>query len=147
VKVDNTRFINRSLRNLRRKQKSLSRKKKGSNRYAKAKVHKKVKNARNDFQHKLSFNLAKENQRVSIEDLNISGMVKKPCLARHIQDLEWNDFTTKLKYKLDDRGHHLIKNDRFYASSKTCNGCGFKIDKLPLNIREWKLPVMRSNPR
>jgi len=145
IKVDNPRFMNKALRNLRRKQKSLSRKKKGSNRYAKAKLlvakaHKKVKNARNDFQHKLSFKLAKDNQLVSIEDLNVAGMVKNHKLARHIQDLGWSDFTTKLKYKLDDRGHHLVKNDRFYASSKTCNCCGYKIEKLPLSIREWVCP-------
>jgi len=141
-KVDNPRFVNKQRRNLARKQKNLSRKKKGSKRYVKAKLrvaksHKHVKNARNDFQHKWSFKLANENQAVSIEDLNISGMSKNHRLSRHILDVGWHDFTTKLKYKLEDRGHHLVKNDRFYASSKKCHSCGHKIDKLPLNIRRW----------
>ena len=105
-----------------------------------AKSHQHVKNARNDFQHKLSFKLANENQAVSIEDLNISGMSKNRRLARHIVDLGWHNFTTKLHYKLADRGHHLVKNNRFYASSKTCHCCGHKIDQLPLNIRRWTCP-------
>jgi len=145
-KVDNPRFVNKQQRNLARKQKNLSRKKKGSQRYAKAKLrvaksHKQVKNARNDFQHKLSFKLANENQAVSIEDLNISGMSKNRRLARHILDVGWHDFTVKLKYKLADRGHHLVKNDRFFASSKICHCCGHKVDKLPLNIRKWDCTV------
>ena len=145
-KVDNPRFVNQQQRNLKRKQKNLSRKKKGSQRYAKAKLrvaqsHKQVKNARNDFQHKLSFKLANENQAVSIEELNISGMSKNHRLARHILDVGWYDFTTKLNYKLADRGHHLVKNDRFFASSKTCHCCGHKVDKLPLNIRKWDCTV------
>ena len=148
-KVDNPRFVNQQQRNLKRKQKNLSRKKKGSQRYAKAKLrvaqsHKQVKNARNDFQHKLSFKLANENQAVSIEELNISGMSKNHRLARHILDVGWYDFTTKLNYKLADRGHHLVKNDRFLfglTPSKTCHCCGHKVDKLPLNIRKWDCTV------
>ena len=147
-KVDNPRFVNKQQRTLRRKQKNLSRKKKTSKRYAKAKLqvaksHQHVKNARNDFQHKLSFKLANENQAVSIEELNISGMSKNHRLARHILDVGWYDFTTKLNYKLADRGHHLVKNDRFFffASSKTCHCYGHKVDKLPLNIRKWDCTV------
>jgi len=66
---------------------------------------------------------------------------KNSRLARHILDIGWHDFTTKLNYKLADRGHHLVKNDRFYASSKTCHCCGHKVDKLPLNIRKWDCTV------
>jgi len=144
-KTENPRFVKNQLKNLKRKQQSLSRKKKGSNNYVKAKrlvakSHKNTKNARNDFQHKLSFKLANENQVVSIEDLNISGMSKNHKLARHILDLGWSDFVSKLQYKLDDRGGHLIKIDRFFPSSKTCSCCGHKMDKLPLNIRNWVCP-------
>jgi putative transposase len=75
-----------------------------------------------------------------MEDLNISGMSKNHKLAQHILDVGWHDFTTQLKYKLADRGHHLVKNDRFYASSKTCHCCGHKVDQLPLSIRKWHCP-------
>ncbi|MEW8481870.1 MAG: transposase [Candidatus Thiodiazotropha endolucinida] len=111
-KVANPRFVNRQLKNLRRKQKKLSRKQKGSANYAKAKrlvakSHKKVKDARNDFQHKLSFDLANKNHVVSIEDLSLRNMSKNRKLARHLLDLGWHSFTTKLQYKQEDRGHHL----------------------------------------
>ena len=141
-KVANLRFLKRGLKNLKRKQQSLSRKKKGSNSSAKAKllvakVHKRVADARNDFQHKLSHTLANENQVVCVEDLNIKGMTANRKLARHIQDLGWNSFTTKLGYKLADRAGTLVKIGRFYPSSKTCSFCGHKLEALPLNIRSW----------
>lgn len=141
-KVANLRFLKRSLRNLKRKQQSLARKKKGSKRREKAKllvakVHKQVANARNDFHHKLSFTLANENQVVCVEDLNIRGMTKNRKLARHIQDIGWHGFTTKLKYKLVDRGGTLVKIDRMFPSSKTCSFCGFKREVLPLSVRQW----------
>ena len=124
------------------KQQPLSGKKKGSANHKKskilvAKLHKKVKNARNDFQHKLSFDLANKNHVVSIEDINMRGLSKNHKLARHLLDLGWFDFTKKLQYKQDDRGHYLSKIDRFYASSKTCCVCHYKVDSLPLGVREW----------
>jgi len=144
-KVSNPRFFNKQLKNLRYKQKQLSRKTQGSVRYAKAallvaKSHQKVKNARNDFQHKLSFNLANNNHVVSIEDINMRGLSKNRKLARHLLDLGWHDFTLKLKYKQEDRGHYLVKIGRFFASSKTCHCCGNKLSELPLGIREWHCP-------
>ena len=142
-KIPNPRFLNKQLINLKRKQQSLSRKKKGSRGRAKArllvaKAHEKVAFARNDFQHKLSKIIADENQAVMIEDLNIKGMTKNRKLARHIQDLGWHGFTTKLDYKLREQGKHLVKIDRFYPSSKTCSCCGEKQETMPLNIRQWQ---------
>ena len=149
-KVANLRFLKRGLKNLKRKQQSLSRKQKGSNGRAKAKllvakVHERVSNARNDFQHKLSFTLANENQVVCVEDLNIKGMTKNRKLAMHIQDLGWNSFTVKLGYKLADRAGTLVKIGRFYPSSKTCSCCGHKLEALPLNVRSWDCPSCGSS--
>ncbi|MBO0613987.1 zinc ribbon domain-containing protein [Thiothrix fructosivorans] len=41
--------------------------------------------------------------------------------------------------------HH--RQDRFFASSKTCSapGCGHKVDKLPLSVREWACPTCGRN--
>lgn len=33
-----------------------------------------------------------------------------------------------------------LKIDRFFPSSKTCSSCGYVVDELPLNIREWDCP-------
>jgi putative transposase len=142
-KIPNPRFLNKQLANLKRKQQALSRAKKGSKGRAKArllvaKAHEKVAFARNDFLHKQSKIIADENQAVMIEDLNIKGMTKNRKLARHIQDLGWHSFTTKLDYKLKEQGKHLVRIDRYYPSSKTCSCCGQKTETMPLNIRQWQ---------
>ena len=142
-KIPNPRFFNKQLSNLKRKQQGLSRTKKGSKGRAKArllvaKAYEKVAFSRNDFQHKLSRIITDENQAVMIEDLNIKGMTKNRKLARHIQDLGWHDFTSKLYYKLNEQGKHLVKIDRWYPRSKTCSCCGAKQKIMPLNIREWQ---------
>jgi putative transposase len=45
--------------------------------------------------------------------------------------------TTKLKYKLDKKGGHLVKIERFYPSSKTCSCCGKVNELLKLSDRHW----------
>ena len=141
-KQPNPRFLNKQLKNLKRKQQALSRTKKGSIGRARArllvaKAHEKVRQARHDYQHKLSKFIVDKNQAVMIEDLNVAGMTKNRKLARHIQDLGWHSFSTKLDYKLKDLGGHLVKIDRWYPSSKTCSSCGVKQEEMPLKIREW----------
>ena len=64
--------------------KSLSKKTFGSKRYEKArlrvaKFHAKLKDTRDDFLHKLSTEIIRENQTIVLEDLNVSGIVKKRC--------------------------------------------------------------------
>lgn len=141
-KIKNKKFLDKKLKNLKQKQKKLSRTAKGSARRSKArnllaKVHKKVKNARDDFHHKVSLKLAVENQAVSIEDLSISKMVKTKYLARYLSDIGWNSFVEKLKYKLEDRGCTLIKIGKFFPSTKTCSKCNFVQEGITLSTRIW----------
>jgi putative transposase len=144
-KTANPRFVKRAEKNLRRKQRQLSRKAKGSVNRAKArllvaKCHEKVANARSDFQHKLSRTLARENQAVIVETLKSANMMKNRKLAKHIADASWHSFVVKLEYKLKEQGKHLVKLDQWYASSKTCNCCGHKMDEMPLSVRQWDCP-------
>ncbi len=67
-------------------------------------------------------------------------MVKNRSLARSISDAGWGKLVRQLEYKSEWYGRELIKIDRFFPSSKRCGSCGFVIDKLPLNIREWECP-------
>ena len=53
-------------------------------------------------------------------------------------------FVAMLAYKCDWYGKTLVKVDRFFPSSKTCSSCGFKIDKMPLDVREWICPSCGS---
>jgi putative transposase len=127
----NPKFIKRASANLTRKQKKLSRKTKGSKRRKKAgllvaKAHEKVVGSRSNFQHVWSKQLVDENQAIIVEDLNIKGMVKNRKLSKAISDASWHSLLTKLEYKSAWQGKHLVKIDRFYASTKTCNSCGQK---------------------
>lgn len=144
-KEANPRLIKRAENNLRRKQRQLSRKTKGSANRAKArllvaKCHEKTANARADFQHKLSRTLVDENQAVIVETLKSANMMKNRRLAKHIADASWHGFVTKLEYKAKEQGKHLVKLDQWFASSKTCHCCGYKMEKMPLSVRKWDCP-------
>lgn len=125
--------------------KSLHRKKlSGSNRERSrkllAKLHVKIANIRLNHLHKISKNIINENQVVCLETLNVSGMIRNHCLAKSIADVSMAELVRQIEYKALWYGRTVIKIDRWFPSSKTCSGCGFVIDKLPLNIREWICP-------
>lgn len=139
---ENQKYLINSLKKLRVAQRSLSRKSKGSNRRKKqklivAKIHEKIANQRKDYLHKLSTRLVKEYDLISVEDLNIKGMVKNGRLAKYISDAGWSLFFDMLKYKCELSGKHFIKIDRWFPSSKTCSCCGHKKTDLTLKIRKW----------
>ena len=43
----------------------------------------------------------------------------------------------QLEYKAALRGGVVIVADRWFASSKTCSGCGLRLNRLPLAVRTW----------
>lgn len=144
-KTPNPRFLKQAHNNLRRKQKALSRAQKGSANRAKArllvaKAHERVVNARNDFQHKLSRQIVDDNQAVIVETLQVKNMMKNRKLSRHIADVAWHSLIVKLDYKAKEQGKHLVKIDQWYASSKTCHACQYKLGALPLSVRSWSCP-------
>lgn len=90
TEIDNFKYYEQSQKKLRIVQRSVSRKKKGSNRRRKAvlklkKIHQKIKNQRNDFQHKVSTWLVKEFDLIAIEKLNILGM-SRGILSKQVHD-------------------------------------------------------------
>lgn len=129
--------------------KRLSKKAKGSNkskvRLKLAKKYEKIENKKQDFQHKLSDKLCKENKLIAIEDLNIKGMVKNHYLAKSISNQSWYSFITKLEYKSKRYGGKIEKTNRFYPSSKTCSKCGYINEDLGLKDRQWNCPNCRSS--
>jgi len=126
-------------------QRKVSRKVKGSNNYKKAKLklarlHEKITNQRNDFQHKLSIKLVRENQAIALETLKVCNMVKNHCLAQAISDAGWSSFVTKLEYKAEWAGKTILRIGQFAPSSKLCNVCGHHYSNLTLAVREWTCP-------
>ena len=138
----NMRFLEKSLRKLKISQRRLNKKQKGSKNREKArlkvnKIHKKIKNQRNDYQHKISRELADKHNTICLETLNVKNMVKNKKLAKVISDVSWSSFITKLEYKIAENQGCIVKIDRFYPSSKTCSNCGNVKDKLLLSERTY----------
>jgi putative transposase len=151
-KIANPKTFKAKKRKLRKAQKALSRKKKGSNNRHKArlkvaKVHAEISDARNDFLHKLTTQLVRENQVIAVEDLAVKNMVKNHKLSLAISDASWGELVRQLEYKCDWYGKELVKVNRFYPSSKTCNSCGWINQGLKLSEREWTCKCGKSHDR
>ena len=72
-----------------------------------------------------------------VEDLHVAGMVKNHRLARHVQDAGFAEIRRHLTYKTTWHGGTLLVADRWFASSKTCSGCGAVKAKLALSERQY----------
>jgi putative transposase len=144
-RIANPRCLERKARNLARYQRRLARCKKGSANRAKAKAkvaraHRKARNARQDFLHRASTRLVRQNDMIVVEDLAVKNMVRNRRLARAISDCGWAEFRRQLEYKCRRYGRQLIVIDRWYPSSKTCSACGHLLAELSLGTRHWVCP-------
>jgi len=127
-------------------QRIASRRKKGSNRRRKAalkvaKLHERVRNVRDDFLHKLSTRLVRENQAVCMENLGVRGMMGNRRLSKSIGDSGWAEFRRQVAYKCERHGRHFIEIGRFEPSSMMCGGCGAVNRSLGLSDRTWACPA------
>jgi len=74
---------------------------------------------------------------ITIEDLNVSGMMKNRHLSRAVVKQKFYEFRKKLENKCRQNGIELRVVDRFYPSSKLCHGCGRKKSDLKLSDRRY----------
>lgn len=102
-------------------------------------VHCRLKNQREDFLKQWSSKLARENQVIVLEDLNVKGMMKNSKLAKRIQTLGWGMFRRALQHQCDQWGRFLVVVDRFFPSSKLCHDCGYKFTRLN-SQKQWTCP-------
>ena len=150
--------INRSARlkklekQLIREQRSLSRKyenlKKGEStqktniqkqRLKVQKLHYRIDNIRTDYINKTIAEIVKiKPSYITIEDLNVSGMMKNRHLSKAVASQKFYEFKIKLKAKCEDNGIELRVVDRFYPSSKLCHCCGRIKKDLKLSDRIYK---------
>jgi putative transposase len=79
-----------------------------------------------------------------LEDLNIKGMIRNHRLSKHISDVSWGKFIELLTYKTEWNDKKIVKIDRFFPSSKTCNCCGYINQSLKLDMREWTCPSCKT---
>ena len=155
--VDNPKYANKMRNKLAKEQRSLSRKyeaaKKDGRKLEKsinyqkqrmkvAKLHKRISNQREDFQHKLSTEIIKSHDYIFAEDIKPSNLNKNRKLSRAIADAGWSQFLTMLEYKAIQHDKIFIKvNPR--NTTQTCSNCGHimsGLDKIKLGVEEWSCP-------
>ena len=151
--IENPKHYRRAEKKLAKAQQALSRKKRGSKRRKKAvqrvaKLHRKVRNQRNDYLHQWSHRLVNTYEVIVFEDIapaNLSKRVKpkqdeegnylpngasaKSGLNKSILDTGWSTFIAFCEYKAANAGTvQVVKVDPKYTS-QVCSGCGTVVKK------------------
>jgi len=137
--VSNQRYLNGSASRIELLQRHLSHKRKGSRNREKgrimlAKSWRKVRRQRDDFAHKLSDNLTKNNKLIVFEGLQIKNMVGNHRLASAIMDASWGKLRSLTASKAEWRGGRVILVNPNGTSQK-CSGCG---EVVPKELSERK---------
>ena len=100
------------------------------------KLYQRLDNIRTDYINKIISNLVKTKPKwITIEDLNVSGMMKNRHLSKAIAQQKFFEFRMKLLVKCKEYGIELRLANRFYPSSKTCHNCGNIKSDLKLSNR------------
>ncbi|HEE9844798.1 TPA: transposase [Clostridium perfringens] len=103
------------------------------------KLHQRLTNIRTDYINKIVSSIIKQKPSyITIEDLNVKGMMKNKHLSKAIASQKFFEFKTKLTFKCKENHIELRIVDRFYPSSKTCSNCGEIKQDLKLSDRIYK---------
>lgn len=102
-------------------------------------LHHKIDNIRTDYINKAIAEIVKAKPSyITIEDLNVSGMMKNRHLAKAVASQKFYEFRTKIKAKCDENGIELRIVDRWFPSSKMCHHCGAIKKDLKLSDRIYR---------
>ena len=146
IQVEPLNILRKKEKKLKREYRGLSRKRKESENRKKQivklrKVYQCGRDARTDFNHKGSIEIAKHYGTVVVEDLNTQGLVWNHNLAKSITDQGWYQFKKMFEHKLQWRDGELIEIGWFDPSSKTCSRCGNIKHDLKLSDRIYHCDV------
>lgn len=108
-------------------------------------LERKIARQRNDYYHKTTERIAQSASVVAVETLRIQNMMQNHCLAFALADAAMNDFTSKLKYKVQRRGVKILYVPGNEPTSQRCSACGYINQKVKdLRIRQWSCPMCRA---
>ena len=103
------------------------------------KLHHRIDNIRTDYINKTIAEIVKTKPSyITIEDLNVSGMMKNKHLSKAVASQKFYEFRTKLQAKCNENGMELRVVDRWFPSSKTCHCCKNIKKDLKLSDRIFK---------
>ena len=103
------------------------------------KLYQRMNNIRTDYINKTVAEIVKTKPSyITIEDLNVRGMMKNKHLSKAVASQRFYEFRTKLKNKCDENGIELRVVDRWYPSSKLCHCCGAVKKDLKLSDRVYR---------
>ena len=131
--------------NIKYYQREMSKKEPGSRRYRIAQqkygkaMNSKI-NKKNDYYHKITYNLVKNNYIIALETLSIKGWFKNNRWAPKLQRMSLYEIMRQLKYKSQRNNRKLIQVGRFFPSSQKCSNCGYQYSDLELGEEEWTCP-------
>ena len=102
------------------------------------KLHHRIDNIRTDYINKTIAEIVKTKPSyITIEDLNVSGMMKNKHLSKAVSSQKFYEFRTKLQAKCNENGIELRVVDKWFPSSKTCHCCGAIKKDLKLSDRTF----------
>lgn len=102
------------------------------------KLHQRIANIHDNYQNQIISDLVKiKPNYITIEDLNVRGMMKNRHLSKAIAQQGFNSFVNKLTGKAHENNIEIRKVDRFYPSSKICHACGQVKPDLKLSDRTY----------
>ena len=104
-------------------------------------AHHRLRDARRTRHGQVAAKLVPKHPVIGLEDLAVSNMVRNHRQAKAISDAGWSSLVLAIETRADDRGCLVIKNDRFFASSQICSGCGVKNPAVKeRSVTVWTCP-------
>ncbi len=131
--IDNPRWLRNSEKKVAKEQRRKDRKQKGSNNRHQqnkkvAQLHRKIRNQRKDFHHKISRKLVDSYDLIVYENLKITNLVKNPHLAKSISDAGWGQLMCFTEYKAEEAGT-VVEYVSAYNTTQLCSRCGKLVPK------------------
>lgn len=144
-KIDNLQLRRNAHKKIARAQRVLARRTKGSNRWERqrlrlARLEAHVADARKDFYDKVTTDIVRRFDFISVETLGVKNMMRNRSVARSFGDAAVGMFLNMLQYKAAWYGKTFVKVGRFFPSTKKCSDCGYINKSLTLGDREWSCP-------
>lgn len=142
--IENKKFYSKSKKKVKKLRKRVSRKPRGSKNRRKAEIKlynaiERYKNQRFDYMHNQTTKIVKNYDLICLESLDIKSMMSGFMFSR-IMDAAMGIFVRQIEYKAKYYGKDVVFVPRRFPSSKICSDCGYKMNKMPLEVREWVCP-------